>query len=103
MATAHSSADSRAREHRKIPAQQSLQRSRVVVSAATAAVAGIGLTPLLVALLGVQADGLAFGLGCAAGLGTIGVRALSNARRKRRLPSQSEPVMAEWTYSWAPH
>ncbi len=99
MATAHSSADSRAREHRKIPAQQSLQRSRVVVSAATAAVAGIGLTPLLVALLGVQADGLAFGLGCAAGLGTIGVRALSNARGKRRLLTQSGRFLTAWTWS----
>src|SRR5258706_1697173 len=92
MATAHSSADSRAREHRKIPAQQSLQRSRVVVSAATAAVAGIGPSPHLVALLGLQADGLAFGLGCPSGLGTIEALALSNVRGETQLLNTADAV-----------
>jgi hypothetical protein len=99
MAAAHSSGDSRAQERRKIPAKQSLRRSRVVVSTATGVVAVIGLTPLLLALLGVRVDALAFVLGCAAGLGTSGVRALSNARGKRRLLTQSGRFLTAWTWT----
>ena len=99
MAAAHWSADSRAQERRKIPVKQSLRRSRVVVSTATGVVAVIGLTPLLLALLGVRVDALAFVLGCAAGLGTSGVRALSNARGKRRLLTQSGRFLTAWTWT----
>ena len=99
MTAARSSSGSRAEERRKIPASQSLQRSRLVVSAATAVVAVIGLIPLVLALVGIRADGLAFGLGAAAGLGTIGVRALSNVRGKRRLLTQTGRCLTAWTWT----
>jgi hypothetical protein len=53
----------------------------------------------LLALLGVRVDALAFVLGCAAGLGTSGVRALSNARGKRRLLTQSGRFLTAWTWT----
>jgi hypothetical protein len=99
MTAAHSSSGSRAQERRKIPASQSSRRSRLVVSAATTVVAVIGLIPLLLALLGIRADGLAFVLGAAAGLGTIAVRALSNARGKRRLLTQTGRYLTAWTWT----
>jgi len=99
MTAAHSSSHSRSQEQRKVPARRALRRTRLVASAGLVVVAAVGLTPLLLVLVGMRVDAIAFILGFAAGLGTSGLRALSNVRGQQRFLTQTGRFLTARTWT----